>query len=339
MSKKCAGCGIELQNIDEFVEGFFEGDMSRDGLVCKRCFRIKNYGDYSIINRKGPDFKEIFGSIRKTGDLVLCVVDLFNLSNNLENLITFFKYSPVILVLSKRDVLPKSVKDEKLIEYLNLNLDNLVDTIIISSEKNYNIDKLYESIEKNKISKNVYIMGYTNSGKSSLINVLIKNYSNHNLEITTSLLPNTTIDKIFVPLDETLTLIDTPGLLEEDNLLNISYDLYNAKKIAPQTEIRPIVYQTGPGKSILIENYVRLDYVDGGKNSFVLYISNQLKSERINEDTNRKFITGMDKHEFYANEEEDIVIKGIGFIKVSKAAHVKVFVKKDVGVYTRKSLI
>ena len=53
---------------------------------------------------------------------------------------------------------------------------------------------LYE--QKYKNSSNVYFVGYTNSGKSTLINKIIYNYSDISSMITTSSLPNTTIDTI-----------------------------------------------------------------------------------------------------------------------------------------------
>ena len=79
----------------------------------------------------------------------------------------------IIAVITKRDLLPKSVKDEKLLKYIeNYNLKT-IDSIIISSTKNYNFDKLYELINKYKTSKNVYVIGYTNAGKSTMINKII----------------------------------------------------------------------------------------------------------------------------------------------------------------------
>lgn len=59
----------------------------------------------------------------------------------------------------------------------------------------------------------------TNSGKSTLINKLIKNYTDKQLEVTTSLYPSTTLNKIEINLDN-LKIIDTPGLLNEGSILN-----------------------------------------------------------------------------------------------------------------------
>ncbi|UKI27186.1 MAG: 50S ribosome-binding GTPase [Bacilli bacterium] len=72
----------------------------------------------------------------------------------------------------------------------------------------------------------------TNSGKSTLINKIIKNYTDKQLEVTTSLYPSTTLDKVEIELED-FTIIDTPGLLNEGSILN-SLSLKRNKKITPK---------------------------------------------------------------------------------------------------------
>ena len=98
----------------------------------------------------------------------------------------------------------------------------------------------------------------TNSGKSTLINKLIKNYSNEDIEVTTSMYPSTTLNKIEIKLNE-LKIVDTPGLISSGSILN-SLDLKNIKKITPKKEIKPRSYQLKGTGSLLIENYIRIDY-------------------------------------------------------------------------------
>ena len=97
----------------------------------------------------------------------------------------------IILILTKRDVLPKSVKDEKLLDYFNKY--NFIDKLVISSNKNYNFDELMSKINLYKKSKNVYVVGYTNAGKSTMLNKIIYNYTDLKNTITTSILPSTTL--------------------------------------------------------------------------------------------------------------------------------------------------
>ena len=195
---KCQGCGVLCENT-----------------LCERCFRIKHYNDYKIVSKTNTDFIPILETINKSNDLVLLVVDLFNIADL--SLIRKYMKNDLLLVLTKRDLLPKSVSYDKLYNY-DYKIDYL-DKIIISSNKNYNFDELLDKINKYKKSNNVYVVGFTNAGKSTMINKLIYNYSSNKTEITTSPLPSTTLNTIEIDLGN-FTLIDTPGLLSEGDIAN-----------------------------------------------------------------------------------------------------------------------
>ena len=226
---KCIGCGAPLQIESPDMVGYTK---SLDNLLCERCFRIKNYSDYKIVIKTNNDFLPILNKIAVTSSLVVLVVDLFHIPRTLEALKQYLP-NDVLLVLTKRDLLPRFAYDVKLKEYFKRYSLNVVDTIIISSMKNYHFDTLIAKIREYQKDKNVYVVGFTNAGKSTMINRLIYNYGSTSPNITTSFLPTTTIDTIEIALDDDLTLIDTPGLLEEGNIINyIDPDIM--KQITPQ---------------------------------------------------------------------------------------------------------
>lgn len=331
--KYCIGCGVLLQDENMTMDGY---TTSIDNDICSRCFRMKNYGEYQIITKSNEEYIDILKSVNKTNDLVLYIVDLLNLDRDLKYIRNFIN-NKVILVLSKRDVLPKSVKDEKLIDYFKkMNLD-YQDIIVVSPNKNYNIDELLHMIKKYKTSKNVYVVGHTNVGKSTLINKLMKNYSENECELTISPLPSTTLNKISIKLNDDLVLIDTPGLVDRGNLVNYVEPTL-LRKINPKKEIKPKTYQIKKGQCLVIGNLIRVDYIEGDKNSFTVFMSNDLKVQRFN----------LSRHEnlkdLYPNNlevlyHEDIVVNGLGFIKVVEKADVIVYADKNVEIYTRRSLI
>ena len=326
---RCIGCGVILQNEDKNLIGY---TSNLDNDLCERCFRIRNYNDYKFVVKDNNDYVEILKNISKTNDLVVLVVDLFNISKNLEDISKYLSNN-ILLVLSKRDILPKSCYDKKFIEYFNNYKLNIMDTVVISSNKNYNLDTLYEKINNYKKSKNVYVVGFTNSGKSTLINKIIYNYSNLDTVITTSNLPSTTIDSINVKVNEELTLIDTPGLLDDGDISN-SIDSKTLKHIIPTKEIKPITYQIKNKQTIIIEDLVRLDLYD--KNSMTLYMSNNLDIKRIYKDTDQ--LLNLKKYNFDLDKDMDIVIQGLGFIKFTNKSKVTVYSDKA-SVFIRKNLI
>ena len=331
--KYCIGCGVMLQDENVTMDGY---TTSIDNDICSRCFRMKNYGEYQIVTKSNEEYIDILKSVNKTNDLVLYIVDLLNLDRDLKYIRNFIN-NKVILVLSKRDVLPKSVKDDKLIDYFKkMDLD-YQDTIVVSPNKNYNIDELLLMIKKYKTSKNVYVVGHTNVGKSTLINKLMKNYSENECELTISPLPSTTLNKISIRLNDDLTLIDTPGLVDRGNLVNyVAPSLL--KKINPKKEIKPKTYQIKKGQCLIIGNLIRVDYVEGGKNSFTVFMSNDLKVQRFNL-SRQQGLKDLFPNNLSVLYREDIVVNGLGFIKVVEKAEVIVYADKNVEVYTRSSLI
>ncbi len=330
--KYCEGCGVKLQSENVLQEGY---TSSLDNNLCQRCFRIKNYGDYQVVTKSNEEYIEILKDIGKTKDLVLYIADLLNIE---EDLMQIREYIPnkMLLVLNKKDVLPKSVKDEKIINYfksLDISFEKI---IVISSEKNYNIDYLLKQIKLYQTTNNVYVVGHTNAGKSSLINKLIRNYSTNFQELTISPLPSTTLNTVTIEINDYLTLIDTPGLVDSGSLINyLDKDMF--KKINPRKEIKPKTYQLRKGQSVIIDDILRLDYKEGEKNSFTFYVSNDLKVKRIS--FSKPTLKDLQKITYEMKYDEDICINGLGFIKVVSKGTVDIYLDSRVTSYTRKSLI
>lgn len=338
MSRKCLGCGAKLQSDNKEKIGYIIESKIDTANYCERCFKLINYGEFKDILTSGKEYIDIYKGINKTNDLVLFLVDIFSINNSIE-MINKYINNNIILVITKYDLIPKSVKEDKIknkIKQYNFN-DNIIDIVIVSSKTNYNMDTLYEKILKNKKTNNVYVCGNTNSGKSTLINKFIKNYSDVDIKITTSILPNTTININDIKINNDLVLIDTPGFIENDNISNF-ISPKELKKVMPNSEIRPITYQIEEGKTLLIDNMLRIEYVKGEKNSFTFYLSNDIIVSRINTMTNIRG-TELELTILDVNPNEDVIVNGLCFIKIVKKARIKIYTIKGVGVYKRKSLI
>ena len=192
-------------------------------------------------------------------------------------------------------------------------------------------------INKHKTSDKVYLVGNTNAGKSTLLNRIIKSYSSLEKEITESNMPETTLDLIEIKIDDNLTIIDTPGIVSDDNYL---YDLdqKNVKKVSPKTEVKPRTFQLKKNSSLLIGDYARIDYLSDWDNSFTIYLSNEIDVSKINFNTNTR-LRNLKKHSFDLSDKKDIVINGLLFCKIVKKAKVDIYVKKNVKVFERNNLI
>ena len=334
LEKTCKGCGVVLQDQNVLQEGY---TTSLENDICQRCFRMKNYGEYQVVTKSNDEYLNILKGVGETKDLVLYIADLLNLEEDIETIRELIP-NKMILVLNKKDVLPKSVKEEKLIKYLENKGINFEEVIVISVNKNLNIDYLLKRIKYYQTSKNVYVVGHTNAGKSSLINKLISNYSSNNQELTMSPLPSTTLNLVKIDINDHLTLIDTPGLVDNGSILN-RVDASMVKKISPRKEIKPRTYQLRKNQSIIIEDLIRIDYVEGEKNSFTLFVSNDLKVKRLLNLFNNDELKDKNKFTYEMKYDEDLVINGLGFVKIVNKGIVDVYIDKDIDVYTRRSLI
>lgn len=322
---KCLGCGARMQDKNPHKEGYVKDINS---LLCKRCFEIRNYNAYSMIEKDNQEYLNVLNKIAKTDDLLLLVADLFSLDIPKLNL-----KNPIILVLTKADLLPRNIDKEKILNKIKYNL-NIIAKITISSKNNYQLDELYTLINKYKRSKNVYVIGYTSSGKSTLINKMVHNYSQNDYEITTSVLPSTTLDLIKVPINNELNLIDTPGLLDEGSII-LTASKEQFKKIIPKKAIKPIVIQIKIDQTIFIDDLMRLDIKKGG--CLVFYMSNNLKLERFYKNNNK--LTNLKKFHFENLNNEDIVIKGLGFIKTKNIVSLDIYIDEKIKITKRQSIM
>ena len=309
---KCIGCGDILDSNNN---------------LCERCFRIRNYNEYKHVFKDNFDYIDILKNI-DNNNLVLLVIDLLNINNILDTISNYIN-NKILLVLTKYDLMPSN-NEEKFISFFNKYNLNIIDTIIISSNNNYHFDLLLDKINKYKTSNKVYIIGFTNAGKSSMINKLIYNYSNNIDYITTSNLPSTTLNTIEIKLND-LVLIDTPGLLDNSIVQFISSDLI--KKVIPKKRIKPITYQIKERQIINIENIL---IIDSSNTNLTFYISNNLNIKRYYKEIDTSNLV---KHHLNVSKGNDIVILGLGFIYVSKDSIIDIYTVDKTSVFIRKALI
>ena len=324
--KKCSGCGIVLQTLDKDKDGYV---ASLDKELCYRCFRLKNYGEYKKVEKNNLDYMKIIDDI-EDNSLVLYVSSLLDLNLDYVN-----KFKRVILVLTKRDIIPKSVIDDKICNYVTKRYKNIIDVVVVSSFNNYNLDRLFKKIEEYNDGEKVYVVGNTNSGKSTLVNKMIKNYGNDDVNITESMYPETTLEKVEIDING-IKMVDTPGLCNDGSIINY-IDMKTLKRITPKKEIKPLTYQLKGQGSLLVDNLVRIDYdVDSGS-SMTCYLARGLVVKKIS--SKRDDFKDCNPRNINIKKREDIVIEGLGFIKFTDSVKLTIYTYNGVKITKRDSLI
>ena len=308
--KKCIGCGAELQSIDKTLPGYIDASNIEGKDYCERCFKIINYNYKSSLHLDNIN-KYVLDTINKDNKYVLYLIDFLNL--NTETINTFKSIKcPKTLIITKIDIIPKGIKEENLVNFIREEYNIEDDIALLSSRSNVNTSVIYKILEDNNY-KESYIVGYTNSGKSTLLNKL-KAKNGKGSDITVSLIPNTTANFIEIDLED-IKLFDSPGFVLNKTLYNDDeYDLI--KRINPASSLKPITMQTKDNMILNLED--KLYFNTDNSNSLTFYISYNLKLDKLfNKDI--KNSTTLD-----IKDNTDIVIKSIGFINIKKACKLRV---------------
>lgn len=332
MTKECLGCGSVLQTIAPKEEGFVKSSVLSKADYCERCFKIKHYGEYSVLDKK-IDTDGIIRNINSDNlASVAILIDALNINDNIKKYIKRFKNKKYILI-TKKDILPKSLKEKKLIEYIKNNVCDTENIMCISSVKNYNIDNFLNKIKEDNV-KRLYIVGFTNSGKSTFINHLLTSQMKNPM-ITTSAIPNTTASYITIKLDNKITIVDTPGFIDSNAVYNF-IDYNKTIKLYPKKEIRVKTFQIRNGYSIVINDILRIDNL-GKCNSFSFYMSDKLRYEKVKFKNEKLKI--LPSISIETNECTDVLINGLGFIRITKPGEFKIYALDEKMISIRKSMI
>ena len=367
----CIGCGAEIQSENQNKQGYLpksvvEKSIDENNLVCKRCFRLKNYNEVFDVELGAEDFYKLIKTLSKKDGLIVKVVDIFDFSGSwIEDVIDIVgNNKDIVLVANKLDLLPKSVKQNKIKQWLFKMLKakgiKVKDILLISAIKNHGIEEAAARIDELRNGKDVYIIGATNVGKSTFINKLIELTTGDKNVITTSHFPGTTLGMIEIPLDRATSIYDTPGIILDYDIAHY-LDAKSLKLVMPKKEIKARVFQLNAEQSLFFGGMARVDFVKGERQSFTLYASNLVDIHRTklsNADVlfekhlgtllkppfedNISIFKNQVKRNFKIDDRKiDIVISGLGWITVNSdsGCEIDIYVPEEIEVFVRESII
>ena len=373
ISKKCAGCGIELQFEDEKKEGYVpeEKFIMEGELLCQRCFKIKNYGKNSVNNFKSEDYsKEVLNSVKKS-DIILPIFDIIDFEGSFsEEILDYLRDYRSIVLVNKTDLLPGFVHPAEIADWIKDRLaeeDIVPENIAFISAKNkYGINGVIRKIKsvfpEGKVK--AVVLGVSNVGKSSVINLLLgKN------KITTSKYSGTTLKSINNKIPDTnITITDTPGLIPKEKRLSDMISVETGLKLVPAGEISRKTFKLGDGQIFMFDAFCRFkvkeneieDKIEGEniyKPMFSAYSSKNVKfhvakEERVEDLLQGDFfeiLKGEEKKKYFENkfvtfetmveENEDLVISGLGWVNVKRGPlTIELTVPEGVKVIVRPSI-
>lgn len=364
---QCPGCGATLQTLDKTAPGYVpEGSLQEENIRCRRCFRITHYNEASSVTIDDDDFLRLLNTIGETKSLVVLMVDILDFEGSLiSSLHRFVGDNSVILVVNKLDLLPKVSNWNRIVHWVKKQAKEhglkVQEVVCISARRNMGVDRLLQTLEEYRAGRDVYVVGATNVGKTSMINRLIRDYSDLERELTVSAYPGTTLDRIEIPLDDGSSIMDMPGIVYKHRLSELA-PKGTLKALLPEKPLKPAVYQLQEGQTLFFGAFARFDFVSGANQSFTLFSSNAIKIHRtklINADEMFAKHRGVllapptldqlaempawTKHDLQIPKggQYDVSISGLGWIKVNSdsGARVVVHAPKGVKVTVRDSMI
>lgn len=363
----CIGCGAAIQTREKEEAGFTPASALEKGLetgqvYCQRCFRLRHYNEISDVHISDDDFIKLLHEVGESDALVVNVIDIFDFNGSvIPGLSRFVSGNDVLLVGNKKDILPKSVKDSKVTQWLTERAHEVglrpIDVVLTSAQNKQAIKELIEKIENYRKGRNVYVVGVTNVGKSTLINAIIQEITGDKEVITTSRFPGTTLDKIEIPLDDGSYLFDTPGIIHRHQMAHY-LTAKNLKYISPKKEIKPKTYQLNPEQTLFLAGLGRFDFIAGERQGFTAFFENTLELHRTKlagadafyqKHVGKLLVPPSSKelddfpklvrHEFSIKEKTDVVFSGLGWVRVNEKAKVAAWAPKGVDVVLRKAII
>ncbi|AMD94334.1 ribosome biogenesis GTPase YqeH [Leptotrichia sp. oral taxon 847] len=364
ITKKCLGCGIELQCEDKDKEGFVPEEklLMQENLLCQRCYKIKNYGQNLKNNFSKKDYeKEVLQSVKKS-DIILPIFDIIDFEGSFtDEVLDYLRDYNSIVLINKIDLLPDFIHPTEISNWVKnrLSEEGIVpmDIAFISVKSKYGVNGIIRKI--NNIFKNkkvrATILGVSNVGKSSIINLLLKDN-----RITTSKYSGTTLKSINNKIPGTqITIIDTPGLIPVGRVSDL-ISVESGLKLVPAGEISRKTFKLEENQVFMFDVFCRFKILTSDSESkpiFSAYGSKNVKfhvarQERVSELIKGDFFQILSKEEkekYFENEfvtkivevkeNEELVVAGLGWINVKRGIlKIEIVYPKAVKVVVREAI-
>lgn len=366
---QCIGCGARIQTENSDELGYLPQSALNKGIekgefYCQRCFKLRHYNQLQDLDIDDDVFLNKLSEIANDDAFVVLVVDIFDVEGSMiSGLQRFIGNQPFIIAANKFDLLPKVTRKSKVKDWIRqtVNRHGLYpeDIILSYGTKEAGIHDLAKEIEAVINERNVYIVGVTNVGKSTLINRLISHYGGDKEVITTSNHPGTTLDLIQIPLTDDHAIVDTPGIIRRSQLAHY-LTRAEIQKVLPNKPINPKTYQLNEGQTIFLAGVGRVDLVTSyeAKTAMTFYVSNDLYLHRTKTDKadelyanhvgellsppnkeNTEELPELVEQTLMIDAGHDISISGLGWFTVNAKSEVKVWLPKGITLSKRTSII
>jgi len=221
-----------------------------------------------------------------TDAIILWVVDLFAFNGTLNpDVINKIKNLKVIVVGTKFDLFSRNVKKEQLTNYLNERFAEAGLTpyasIIFGNTNDIDINDMLMHLTKIREGHDVYMIGSIASGKTTLINKMLKSYKNNSKRmIRTETYPGTSVQLLEIPFSNSASFYEVPGFSLVNSVLGkVEKDVQ--KIIIPKKEIKVTSKTLSIGEMLVVGSLASFEFVSGKATTFKLYTAEMVECKKI----------------------------------------------------------
>lgn len=224
----CGGCGAQMHCTDPAIPGYLpsekfvlmkESDLKRE--KCQRCDFLEHFNVSVDVTVNPEAYPEILSKIKDNRAMVIIMVDLLDFPCSIwpDVIPLIGKHRKIFVVGNKVDLLPRDGQNylERIEMALKKSLTkagvdasqdiHIRDLCLISAKTGYGVESLITKLYKAWNRKDdIYLLGCTNVGKSTLFNALLQSdlcaaRENDLIQrATTSLWPGTTLNLLKFPI-------------------------------------------------------------------------------------------------------------------------------------------
>jgi len=328
---KCLGCGAikQTNNINEV--GYVK-DLSHD--FCVECHTLKNYGKTS--NHFHPNnYLDI-----KPNSTILIIQSIMQLdllfSQPIERIQPNARY---IYIINQLDLLPQDTNVDyiynKVKKLARKNNVKYADIIFMSAINNNDLNNLKTYLCSLK-SRDIYLFGFQNSGKTTILKGLTNNKNALNINkagLTQNIITDILEDKV---------IYDMPGTYVKGYLADFfSYEEY--KNLLPSKTINPKVYVLTNKQKFVVNNFIELTISSKAQTSLTFYLNKNNQIKRYNLLNENVYISNNFDYQSKTfkinNKKMHLSIADLGFILINDDVNITIKYPKGMHVTLMESLI
>ncbi|HNX15773.1 MAG TPA: hypothetical protein PKO28_00130 [Bacilli bacterium] len=290
---RCYHCGEVLQSKKENEKGFIANQIlsapnaEKEVLYCDSCYEKMKAINTGMLERDADEeILTILEDAVATDAVIVWVVDLFSFNGTLNpDVINKVKKLKVIIAGTKFDLFPKNVEKEQLVTFLKERFGEAglipCEIVLFGNTDGIDVEKMLDKLSEVRAGHDVYMIGSVASGKTTLINRMLKSYKNTTRRpIRTETYPGTSVKLLDIPFSNSASFYEVPGFSLVTSVLGkVEKDIQ--KMIIPKKEIKMTLKTLSPGDALLIGSLASYQLISGKATIFKLYTAEMVETKKI----------------------------------------------------------